>query len=259
MPLQPNRLAQPKSGGTPPDRRPKSVMVVSHERSGTHFLINAISTAYGFPPKHYLSLDPALLLINFYVPRTLANVVAEAAKKRPNSIIKSHHAVAFFDGVIDDILKETLVFYIHRHPVDVMISFWRYVHSNRWREGPKPDDAVAFAGAEPEGQMLRYQMHQRPTILHRWAAHVDGWLAAAAIRPRLIPVRYDDLNREYEKTITGFAPLFGTQPANLIRPARDRDVIAGRPKTALAEPDRDALAELARTHVGDTMRRLHYD
>ncbi len=236
-----------------------SVMVVSHERSGTHFLMNAIARGYGYTVKPWVDLDYSQMPINFHAPRGLANVLGRLADQNIASIIKSHHAVEFFDPVLDDLTKKLTIFYIHRDPVSVMLSLWRFMNHWQWHEGPKRDDPLAFAVAEPEGQMLRYQMHQRRNMLDRWAAHVEGWVKAAKGRSRVRVVRYDDLKDDYAATLKSFRDLLKAKPTDLTPPPPDVDVVAK--KAAVAGDvsyDRDALHALALTEVGKTMKALGY-
>lgn len=234
-----------------------AVLVISHERSGTHFLMNALAGAY-----HYASavdVEPDKLPTNYYFPPALAGAIAGRASYQPNLLLKSHHAVEFFDGVLDQLLGSLVILYIHRHPVDVMVSFWRLIQGFRWREGPKSATALDFARAEPEGQMLRYQMHQRRSMLDRWAKHVEGWVAASSGRPRLVVVRYDALLNEYEATVRGLASVLGAPSGTFQPPARDRHVVTAAAPDHLPEPDREALARLAKAEVGGTTRTFGYD
>jgi hypothetical protein len=233
------------------------VMVVSHERSGTHFLINALTRAYDYSER-FLDFDQSSLNINYFEPRAIAKTMAEVANRRSSAIIKSHHTAEFFDGVLDEVLKRTVVFYIHRDPVDVMISLWRFVNRWRWREGPRRKNALEFAASQPEGQMLRYQMLQQSSMLHRWAHHVDGWTAAAEGRERIQVVRFDQLKGGYEQTVAHFGGLLGRRSGSLTLPSRNANVIQGAPVDRLEQPDRDALCALALAEVGDTMRRHGY-
>ena len=102
------------------ERRPP-VLVVSHERSGTHFLMNSIARGYGYTSTPWVDMD----------------------------------GDSFFDGILNRVLKRYVVFYIHRDPVEVMLSFWRFMHRWHWHEGPKRPHPLAFASAEPEGQLMR--------------------------------------------------------------------------------------------------------
>ena len=151
------------------------------------------------------------------------------------------------------------MFYIHRDPASVMLSFWQAVNYWPWREGPRVDDPLAFATAEPEGQMLRYQMKQRRNMLDRWASHASGWVNAAKGRPRLRVVRYDQLHDEYAATLKSFRDLLRAKPQDLTPPPRDTNVIASRAAVGSGEaPDREALHALALAEVGETMRALDY-
>jgi hypothetical protein len=234
------------------------VLIVSHERSGTHFLMNSIAAAYGYPPGAFLNFDLPQLNINYFHPPTVAGTLEKVGDRAVPSLVKSHHAVDFFDGVLDDVLKHMVVFYIHRHPVDVMVSFWRLVASWPWHEGPRRLTALEFAAAEPEGMMMRYQQKQTRNLLHRWASHIDGWTAAARGRSRLKVVRYDALSSAYAGTITGFETVLGKQTGGLMPPNREFNVVNGLAADALPPPDYTALRALALAEVGDTMRRHGY-
>jgi hypothetical protein len=233
-------------------------MVVSHERSGTHFLINAICKAYGYSPDRRIDLDDHLGM-NVFAASNIALLAADIARSSPGRIIKSHHDVEFFAGALDQILSRTMIFYVHRNPVDVMISYWRFMHGWLWHEGPKTKDALTFAAAEPEGRMMRYQKRQARNLLHRWARHVEGWTAAAAMHQRLAVVAYDDLNGRYAETVSSISRRFGRPPVTLKRPSREAGVVGGAPADSLPEPDRAALRALAISEVGETMRALGYD
>ncbi|MEJ0013749.1 MAG: sulfotransferase domain-containing protein [Bauldia sp.] len=236
-----------------------SVLVVSHERSGTHFLMNAIVAAYGYPRGPFLNFDQPQLNINYFDPPAVAAVLEKVGSHATPSVIKSHHAVDFFDGVLDDVLKHVAVFYIHRDPVDVMISFWRLVAACSWHEGPRRPTALEFAAAEPEGMMMRYQQKQTRSLLHRWANHVDGWTEVAKTRGgRLKVVRYDALSSAYERTVVGFDALLGQRTGSLVPPRRELNVVTGVSADALPAPDYAAIRELALAEVGDTMRRHGY-
>jgi hypothetical protein len=234
-------------------------MVVSHERSGTHFLMNAIARGYGYVADPWIDFDYNHLAINYFAPRAVARTLAWFADQHAANVIKSHHAVDFFEPVLDTLLSKMRILYIHRDPVAVMASFWRIINDWPWREGPRRDDVVAFARAEPEGQLLRYQMKQRASMLDRWAAHVEGWTRVAEGRPRLRVVRYDALKNDYAATLTSLGDVLGAKPVDLTPPPRDVNVIGERVAVGDAEvPGREALRALALAEVGDTMRALGY-
>ena len=186
------------------------VMIVSHERSGTHFLMNSIAACFGYNSRPWLNFDQRHINLNFHAPTMVRKSLAQLGKQRVSNIIKSHHQVEFFSEVLEHTPEQLLIFYIYRDPVAVMLSFWRFVHGLGWHEGPELDNPISFARAEPCGRMMRYQFRQYPSILHRWAAHCAGWLAAANYNSRVILVRYEDLDSRYNETIEKIGRRLGS-------------------------------------------------
>lgn len=238
-----------------------AVMVVSHERSGTHFLMNSLAACYGYVSNPWFNLDSQAVTINFFHPPSVCEYLLQFAALPVATIMKSHHQAEFFGDELGRITPRLVIFMIHRDPVDVLVSLWRFLHNWPWFEGPKFDDPLAFACAEPCGNMMRYQTRQYPTMMHRWAAHVEGWLTATSVSPRVVPVRYGDLLDRYEDTLRSFSSVLQSQPISLSRPARDASVVPGGaddPTGRGRMPDKEALRQLCREAVGETMARLGY-
>ena len=57
-------------------RTPASVLVVSHERSGTHFLMNSIARGYGYTSTPWVDMDYDSMPINFFHPPAIAGALA---------------------------------------------------------------------------------------------------------------------------------------------------------------------------------------
>lgn len=237
-------------------------MVVSHERSGTHFLMNSLAACYGYTSNPFINFDRPDVEINYCQASKVRQVLLALAARPMANVVKSHHAVDFFKGELNELIERYVLFVICRHPAPVMVSFWRFMHEWNWNEGPKTDDPITFARSEPCGGIMRYQMRQAANMLRRWASHVEGWLDAAAEFPRIVVVRYEDLDADYERTVRGFEAVLGHPPQALVRPARDRSVILPghiAPKVSDLPPDMEALRELCRAQVGPTMSRLGYE
>ena len=207
--------------------RPK-VMVVSHERSGTHFLMNSIAKCYGYRASPWVNFDNELGL-NFRDPPTIAKFFGQFHGVYLANIVKAHHSFAFFASVMEEITSDFHIFYIYRDPRDVMVSFWKFLRKLPWDEGPKPEACNEFIRAEPCGRMIRYQQRQEKTVLHRWLTHVEGWTQGwAASCPRVTLVRFEDLSFHFESVMRSFAPIFGEYPMALTRPAvHDNSILPG--------------------------------
>jgi hypothetical protein len=243
-----------------PKRRP-AVMVASHERSGTHFLMNTLAACYGYTSRPWIDLDHPPLAINFYSPVSVREHLMTLAAGPRAQLVKSHHQAGFFDGELSVLAEHYVVFYIYRNPVDVLLSYWRYMHQWSSFEGPKAADPLAFARAEPCGGMMRYQLRQHANLMQRWAAHVEGWLEAATAARRVRLIRYEDLDTRFEEVVHEFAWILGHPPRALQRPSRDVNVIPGGPRDPSGRgipPDVKGLRDLCRATIGTTMTRLGY-
>ena len=179
------------------DRRhsgPSNVIVASHERSGTHFLINTLALNFDFAPRH---VDSDISSgADFYIRSRFQTFLECLRHAGSGRIIKEHHHLAFFDGLLDRLREDFAVFYIYRNPADVMCSHWHYVR-NTERQGPVTATPGAFMRAAPCGGMLRYQMEQQATVLDRWRSHVDAWTTLGAEQAGAITVAYEELQSRF--------------------------------------------------------------
>ncbi len=238
-----------------------AAMVVSHERSGTHFMMNTLAKCYGYLSDPWLNLDPQDGTINYFHPPSVRDHLLSLATRPLATVVKSHHQAEFFRGELSRVCERYVVVVIYRNPIDTLLSFWRFLHRLEWFEGPKVDDPLTLARAEPCGSLLRYQTRQHPTMMHRWAAHVDGWLAAARDIPRVVAIRYEDLSTRYEETVRGMAGALGHAPQSFEIPSREESVVPGGPRDPTGRgksPNLAALHDLCRATVGETMDRCGY-
>ena len=83
----------------------KVLCVCSHERSGTHFLMNSISINSNYSVNPFLNFDliPFGDMVNFYSPKEVEDFINEISsmthsnqKYKLSSIIKSHHPASTF-------------------------------------------------------------------------------------------------------------------------------------------------------------------
>ncbi len=240
-----------------PDQRP-NVIVISHERSGTHFLINSLATCYGYINDPYVDLDRNAININYYDSTAIGDVLLKIGRERSlANVVKSHHPSGFFKGELDRITKRYVVFYILRDPVRVMMSFWQFLHQWHWMEGPKVKDPIMLIKTEPCGQLMRYQLHQYKSMLKRWESHVNGWLKEGDKYERVVVVRFEDLDQNYKNCMTQLATVLEHDPVTLEKPSRDQDVIPGGPALA-TDIDEKTLRSACRKMIRETMLQLNY-
>ncbi|HSV03618.1 MAG TPA: sulfotransferase domain-containing protein [Phenylobacterium sp.] len=237
------------------------MIVASHERSGTHFTMNTLASCFDFISAPWVNFDHTSFNINYFASHAVADLIRQLAAVRPANIIKTHHAFEFFAEALPRCGDEISVIYVYRHPADVLASYWRFLHSWPWTEGPRCATVLEFATSEPMGRLMRLQYRQAPTMLDRWADHVQRWLDAAARSPSIHLVRYEDLDGDFAATVDQLGEALGLRPSGLTRPSRSENVVGhGRvPFEPVAGADnRWAVAELAMVRHRGLMARLGY-
>lgn len=212
--------------------RPR-LMVVSHERSGTHFAMNALAENAGYISDPWINLDFQTGL-NLHAPRVMAGVFAKYAAKPSLNLVKSHHQLAFFDPVLDGILKDFRIVYVVRHPRGLMPSLMRYLNAWAWDEGPRCATPSELIRAEPSGAMLRYQKRQVPNMVARWRAHVEPWVERAARAPGISILRYEDLDDRFDATMASLLAKLGLPSGAMKKPDARQKVVL--PNQAHGEP-----------------------
>lgn len=236
-----------------------TIMIVSHERSGTHFLMNSMGKAFGYDASNWVDLDWHKVPINYFAPNDIAQLMGQFRGQKVANPFKTHHQADFFAPVIDAVLGSMVVLYIHRNPWDVMQSLCRHLNQTQWREGPKCATPSELMRAEPEGHLMRYQMGQHPSMLHRWQAHVSGWLDLAEKHERIVPVAYERLRDDYAAVMMEIAEkVVGMTPQDETPPDRVHNIVnpheAGDADVGLSDEDTAFIEDAA----GDLMKKLGY-
>ncbi len=154
----------------------EKVAVISHERSGTHFLMNSLAANFNYNSNPWWNRDFELG-INFHSPASILEHIQQAHDIPIKNILKSHHQIGFFKDIMEYFSAESKIFYIHRDPVAALRSNWKLICHFRlqgWDEGPETETLSEFLRTPPSGNMLRYQKFQVPSMVHRWYAHVSA-------------------------------------------------------------------------------------
>jgi len=173
----------------------KLMIVNSHERSGTHFLMNSLALNFGYTSFPYYNLDMPV------VPHIPNNILAVLQNlKEPKYIVKSHYEGTFFQPVMEKILEFAHVFYIYRQEKDMFKSCLKHWNALTWDEAVKCKDVEELKIAEPYGGCMRYQYRQYPSMYARWQGHKISWQDKMAGH-NIIYVRYEDLCYRFDKTM----------------------------------------------------------
>ena len=183
------------------------LMVSSHERSGTHFMMNSISECTEYTANPFLNFDymPLGSLVNFFSKESMNKFLFSLKKISHNesnnlcvnSIIKSHFPLS----LIDPDKNLCKVIYIYRNPEEVFISYWKFLHRWNWFEGPKLSSPLELIKSNPKGQSQRYQIENYKNYFARWASHIINAKNSARNSSNIVLVNYAELKNNFETTI----------------------------------------------------------
>ena len=192
----------------------KKILVVSHERSGTHFLINTI--AYNFPwysnkeitfdSKDIINPDEDTVKSNI---KEVEYRLKKYFGKRESRIFKSHHQYYFFKDYINELLDDFIIFYIVRDVNDTLTSLYYYFkRGQRLAHKPFPieNDLSKLIRLKPymyphDGL---YSVKKSENYIYRWINHVESWLEAEG---DINIVKYEDLKIDPGKVISQIAEV----------------------------------------------------
>ncbi len=231
----------------------KKLMVISHERSGTHFMINTLAAMYGLPEKQ---LD----LYIYHGTNSESNYESLGYKKdvqihltelstTGNNIIKSHHHHAFFDSY-DFENNNIQPVYIYRDARDVMVSCHHYFNAHRHLGPVFPFSLspykLALSVTPYEYTFDRaYSYYKNETMIERWKNHVNPFLND----DRFLKVKYEDLNLHFEQITNKIGQIIGnydgeaTKPTLQNRSVNPRKGIVGGWKKYLTESENEHIMQ----------------
>jgi len=238
----------------------KKVAVFGHERSGNHFLMNTIALNYGYISNPWWNFDFELG-IDFHNPIAIKAYFSKANGKSVLNILKSHHHFGFIEPLLEYMLKEFTIFYVYRDPRDVLISNHKLIHKLSTDEGPRVRTVSEFLRSAPRGRMMRYQKNQSENMVTRWREHVLPWVNASKKHQNIVSIRYEDLEKEFAKTVLHIGEVLGKKPIRIVRPDTKTNVI--NPGDAKSGNWIDKLSnednEFVKNQVGRVLQELGYE
>ena len=158
------------------------LLVTSHERSGTHFLMNSIDSSFKYySSKKFINFDYLRLgsFVNFHSNKSLE---------------------AYFENLDKNVLKKIKFIFIYRNLIETMTSFWIFINNVNWNEGPKNNFFSKFCFEKPKGQLIRYDNFIGNNLIERYYYNLKSWIEFSN-KHNILLINYNDLNKNYEKTL----------------------------------------------------------
>lgn len=228
------------------------ILVVSHERSGTHFLINTIAKNFGYDHNQLEifakdARDPSDEYRYKYheqVSKHCRKLYGDNSRR----IYKSHHQVEFFD--LDSLNKHFYVFYVVRDVRDVLTSCYHYFHASGVSAFPKPKSVEHLAfSIKPYLYPFdaAYSHIKSEDFVSRWIRHVGGWVnSGVAI------IRYENLKNKFDDALGHIGYILSQKPRGRYVPTLQDKAVA--PRKGVIGDWKNHLSKKASRSICDRVR-----
>jgi hypothetical protein len=208
----------------------RKIIVASHERSGTHFMMNTLADNFGYISDPWVDIDGDRL-VNPYAPENIRAYLSGSEGRPVLNLFKTHYPAEFFDGIADWLLGEFTIIYMMRDTEPTLRSLRKAPQGSAMERRPcswtrASRTRSSFTPAHAAG-MLRYQMRQYRFLWERHHEHLKGWGMKEPWASQVIHVDYDDLDKDFDATVVRLGRLIGMFPIHEKpkRPGRDDRVI----------------------------------
>jgi hypothetical protein len=240
---------------------PAPFYVVSHERSGTHFLINTLLNNAVLHPEYHDSsewLGPYASGQNSqfsHIDFLRANwdqITGDC------SIIKIHSDRDLFDFRY----PKAKVAYVLRDPRDTLVSFCLYLKDPpnktfHWLADHQYSSMSDFL-RRPLSSYLRWCYSRGGTsdnVAERWAAHVKGWLAT----DDTVVVRYEELKTDYRRVLGRLSAFLNLELLPALSPVGLHEGFSVAPRRGVIGDWRNHLTADDEALVRDAVERAGVD
>jgi hypothetical protein len=235
--------------------------VISHERSGTHFLINTIrGNTYVRQGWHVIHewFGPYDEPANRFAHIDAFNATWEQAY-REGAIIKSHCDRLLFDARY----KRAKTIYVLRDPRDTLTSWFHYLNSDTFHRcnsqvGDHRCQSFSEFLRRPVSPWLRYGYSlcgDFSNVVERWASHVSGWLTM----PDVLIVRYGDLKRDYKAVLERVSDFVGLRLRVRARPVSLHDAPSVLPRKGIIGDWKSLFTQADETFLQRVVERAGID
>jgi len=200
----------------------KNILVVTHERAGTHLVINLINYKNNgdFIPIGKLPYTEKEYTLENYLKYATRSMLYQPYNS--DIIFKSHHQVQFFEKNIDKLFEYYNVIYVQRDIKDVLISYYKFL-----KEGlsifPEFKDWIFMKPCDVGYKY--FEKYPDPHIfiepsdyIDRYTIHLDGWMK---YKDKLLVVHYEDILNDFETIKEKIENFIGREIADSIPDLHD--------------------------------------
>jgi Sulfotransferase domain len=197
----------------------KKIIVVSFQRSGTHFLINSLATNFAEIEDGWIDVVHGRenKWVKGVTPQNLKDKIREQILEsyyadKSRKCLKTHYQAYFLERYLDQIVEKYDIFYMIRDPRDVMVACYNYYNNTDFERFIKEPDFSKFLrrplwDVQTETQAFSYSFVKPRNIIDKWTKHVSSWLPYKDKGVTFI--RFRDLKLHPERTFHYIASRSG--------------------------------------------------
>jgi len=192
----------------------KNIIVITHERSGTHLVINIINNEnnglFRSVGKFENNVSNDRYNLKNYVLQANYDLFLTPCPEKV--ILKSHHPVQFFEDNIEELFENYHVIYVSRDVKDVLVSYYKFLKEGLL-EFPKFEDWIFMkpcdVGYKYFEKLPDPHVYIEPkNYIERWKMHKEGWMK---YKDRMFVLRYEDVLQNFDEIKINLENFLGKQ------------------------------------------------
>jgi len=205
----------------------KPIIVITHERSGTHFLINLINYDKN-GEFHTIGFIPQSIkyILENYIHYTYKDIIINSYIE--NIVCKSHHQVEFMEPYLEFLFDKYKVIYLKRDVKDVLVSYYKFIPFPKDLDRfPKFEDWI-FCSPDNIGREFLLPYSPDPHIIiepknyiDRWKLHVNGWMK---YKDNMLVLNYEDILLDFQNQKSKIENYIGKEIGDKIPDVNDKNL-----------------------------------
>ena len=180
------------------------ILVISHRRSGTHWVIDSLRNNLPAVSYQFYNLDQIYRCHKKHIP--VKDLVLKISKSPDRYVILKTHMTSYLTPFsqeerefVENLVENSKMIYVYRDGRDVLVSLYHYMREFR-EDLPEFSDFIRMSNDfDP--------YYCSVNRVEYWKEHVEGWLGRSNLD--IATVSYEQLHTDYVSTIRKLSEFLG--------------------------------------------------